>query len=79
MLLRFGRRVMGEHRVSPRIQVVEQAKRIVPLQGHILELKPGVCPRDFRVDEVSIEEGMQLGEEECQIGKSRKVSLCFQG
>ena len=76
VLLRFGRRVMGKHGLGSRIQVVKQAKRVVPLQGHMFVLQPGVCPRDFRVDEVGIEEGVQLGKEECKIGKSGEVKLC---
>lgn len=61
--------------LSASIEVVEQAERVVPLQGHVVVLEPRVGGRDVGIDQVAVEESVELGQEECQVGESRDMDL----
>lgn len=47
----------------------------MPLQGHMVVLEPCICRHDTGVDEAGVEEGVELGEEECQVREPRHVDL----
>lgn len=57
----------GICRLSSRVEVIQEAKGIMPLQRNIFVREPCVFRADIRVDEAAREEGMQLVDQQAKV------------
>jgi hypothetical protein len=71
----LARSGVGVGGLRARVQVVQQAERVVPFERDVFVREPEVCGRAVGVDEGGREESVQAVREEREVGEARELYL----